>query len=298
MATMTAAKTNRKDSYDRDGFWIERGLFPAGEIQKICDLFMDMHAKGGIPGFYDLPKDETLNDGFHYAFGKSDPLFRFPRVMHPHRYMPMAKKYLLDPRVLAVLEDLLGEPALAAQSMFYFKPAGARGQAWHQDNYYLRVSPGSCIAAWIAVDRSWPENGGLQVIPQTHQAEVFCPDTDADSNQSFTKQVIHLKRLVKVVGGTHNTTLETLPEGVPVVRPDLMPGDVLFFNGSVVHGSGPNQSNGYRRSYINHYVPASTREIAVHYMPLIDKDGNEQRRAGAEGGGPCGDEQNKISEAH
>ena len=48
-----------------------------------------------------------------------------------------------------------------------FKPPGARGQAFHQDNYYLLVQPYTCVAAWLAVDRSWPENGGLQVCPGT-----------------------------------------------------------------------------------------------------------------------------------
>jgi hypothetical protein len=32
--------------------------------------------------------------------------------------------------------------------MIYFKAAGARGQALHQDQYYLRVNPGTCCAAW------------------------------------------------------------------------------------------------------------------------------------------------------
>ena len=45
-----------------------------------------------------------------------------------------------------------------------FKPPGARGQAVHQDNYYLRVPPYTCVAAWVASTSS-TENGGLEVSP-------------------------------------------------------------------------------------------------------------------------------------
>ncbi|HRJ41757.1 MAG: phytanoyl-CoA dioxygenase family protein [Caldilineaceae bacterium] len=54
---------------------------------------------------------------------------------------------------------LLGAEPYAVQTMFYFKPAGARGQALHQDQYYLRAQLGTCMAAWMAVDDCDEENG-------------------------------------------------------------------------------------------------------------------------------------------
>jgi len=59
----------------------------------------------------------------------------------------LALRYLLDDRLEDVLTDLFGEEPLAAQSMLYFKPPGAKGQALHQVNFYLKVEPGICIAA-------------------------------------------------------------------------------------------------------------------------------------------------------
>ncbi|MEJ7654789.1 MAG: phytanoyl-CoA dioxygenase family protein [Chloroflexia bacterium] len=44
-----------------------------------------------------------------------------------------------------------------------YSPAGARGQALHQDNFFLKVEPGTCIAAWAALDPADRENGGLEV---------------------------------------------------------------------------------------------------------------------------------------
>ena len=69
----------------------------------------------------------------------------------------------------------------------------------------------------------------------------------------------------------------------------LQAGDVLFFGGSVIHGSGPHSSRDrFRRSLIFHYVPASSVEVARHDLPLLEFSGKEVWIQEAIGGGPCG----------
>ena len=54
------------------------------------------------------------------------------------------------------------------------------------------------------------------------------------------------------------------PPGLTPQMMELEAGDVLFFNGSVIHGSTPNTSaDRFRRSLIFHYVPASTVEMSA-----------------------------------
>ena len=154
--------------------------------------------------------------------------------------------------------------------MFYFKPPGARGQALHQDNFYLQVEPGTCIAAWTAVDPSTPENGGLFVVPKTHELDLACPE-QADMQESFFAHFVRP------------------PAGRKAVPATLAAGDTLFFNGSVIHGSGPNRSATlWRRSFICHYMPASSRCISKFYFPLFNFSGQEVPYAASTGGGPCG----------
>jgi len=292
MPSATETKTSRKGSYDRDGFWIERGLFSAAEIAGVCREFMDMHTKGGVPGHY-----EPNKEGSYYA-KQTSPLYKYPRVMHPHRFMQTAKDYLLDSRIEDILEELLGEEALTAQTMFYFKPAGSAGQAWHQDNFYLSVKPGTCIAAWIALDKCDEENGCLQVVPNTQDIDLICPNMDADPEKSIAREIIPLSKIVTNMGTTVGKELETPPESVKVVKAEMEPGDVLFFNGNVVHGSHNNVSKDrFRRSLINHYVPASCLELSKFYHPLMNRKGEVVSREEATDGGPCGTAQN-IKEAH
>ena len=251
------------DSYNRDGYHIARGMFDAAEIAALRRRFDDIADAGEpIKGHWEPSPDAQ----------SADPLKRYPRVMHPHRFDALSKRILLDRRIYGVLRDLLGEEPIATQTMFYFKPPGARGQAFHQDNFYLQVKPGTCIAAWIAVDPAIPENGGLMVAPGTHRMEVQCPE-QAEESQSFVNHLV------------------PPPPDITPVPAELQPGDVLFFNGSLIHGSQPNTHEKlWRRSFICHYMPRSSKQIAEWYFPLHDFDGKVVEYPKAEGGGPCGDE--------
>jgi phytanoyl-CoA hydroxylase len=75
---------------------------------------------------------------------------------------------MLDERIMNRVTAMIG-PAFAAQSMFYFKLAGARGQALHQDNLFLLAHRETCPAAWIAIDDCDVDNGGLMVVPGSHR---------------------------------------------------------------------------------------------------------------------------------
>ncbi|MFF7450041.1 MULTISPECIES: phytanoyl-CoA dioxygenase family protein [unclassified Streptomyces] len=253
--TLTEAGLRR---FREDGFTIVRGLFAPDEIDRLCAQFPALHAAGAVPGHFE-PR------------GGTDPLGVYPRVMQPHEINPLAREVLLATRLREVLEVLLEEEVLAAQSMFYFKPPGARGQALHQDNFYLRVEPGTCVAAWVACDTIDRENGGLEVVPGTHRMELFCPE-EADEGVSFAREYV------------------PPPAGLAAVPVDMAPGDVLFFNGSLVHGSQPNRSRArFRRSFIGHYVGRSAERIGAYYR-TVSMRGERVALAESEGAGPCGTE--------
>lgn len=249
--------------YEDRGYMIVRNLFSSQEVQALRNRFDEVGDAGKpIPGYWEPDL---------HGNGASDPLKRYPRVMMPHRYDELSLRTLLDSRIRLLLKVLLGEEPIAAQSMFYFKPPGARGQALHQDNFYLEVRPGTCVAAWLAIDPSLPENGGLSVVPGTQKMDIVCPEMAEDS-ESFTS---HLVRP---------------PRGMKPIPANLRPGDVLFFNGSVIHGSTPNRTSDlWRRSFICHYMPKGTTQVSRWYFPLLDFDGNVVEYPISQGGGPCGE---------
>ena len=263
-----AARTlpeQRRHDFQQNGYHISRGLFSPTEVAEICQTFMTQAADGPVP---DLSDSSRL-------LGPTDPLARYPRMMNPHRHAdkpvgPLSLRFLLDVRLEIALWDLMGEEPVAAQTMFYFKPPQARGQALHQDNFYLRVRPGTCMAAWLAIDDADRDNGGMVVVPGSHQLDLVCPQK-ADSTRFFTTEHI------------------PVPQGMREEAANLQAGDVLFFNGSLIHGSYPNTSHDrFRRAFICHYVPRSSAEVAHWYRPLLTFHGQEIAMPLATGGGPCG----------
>jgi phytanoyl-CoA hydroxylase len=255
-----ALTDDQKAFYQREGYLIVRKLFDQADVEAIAGRFDAIGRGPAIPGYWE--PDRSSND----------PLKVFPRVMMPHRYDDLSKRYLLDKRVRDVLAALLGEEPIAVQSMFYFKPPKARGQAMHQDNFYLKVKPTTCIAAWTAIDPAIPANGGMYVVPGTSDMEVVCPE-QANMPDSFSTELVRT------------------PKGKKAVPAEMEPGDCLFFNGSVIHGSGPNRHESmWRRSFICHYIPASATHISKMYHPLLNFDGSEIARDLSDDGGPCGSE--------
>jgi ectoine hydroxylase-related dioxygenase (phytanoyl-CoA dioxygenase family) len=259
-------------SFDRDGFCIAQGLISSDEVSLIRDSFMQMNLNGPVEGLSEIA--HTRVDGNVAGYDKTDPLSLYPRMMQPHLHPdkpvgPIAKRYLLDARILSVLSTLMRESPYAVQTMFYFKPPGARGQDFHQDNYYLRVKPGTCMAAWIAIDDCDAENGGMMCVPETGTHSIQCPEK-ADPRLYFTTEHV------------------AIPQGKTAVLPLMKAGDVLFFNGSTIHGSGPNTSTTrFRRSLICHYVPQSTTEMS-HWYKVFDASGAPVPIKVNEDGGPCG----------
>jgi phytanoyl-CoA hydroxylase len=265
---MSMAHETPAQAFVADGYYIARSLFDQDEMQAVLDAFMKFNENGPVEGL-----SETIGGLGKYS--ADDPLSFYPRIMMPH-WRPdlevgeIAKRYLVEPRLHGYLKSFLGEEPIGVQTMFYFKPPGARGQELHQDNFYLMVRPGTCMAAWIALEDADFENGGMKVVPGSQEMEIVCPEK-ADASKSFT------------------TDFVPVPEGLKEVQLEMKAGDVLFFNGSVIHGSPPNSSKTrFRRSLICHYIPLGS-EVGRSYIkdPVLFSGEVVEVKESFESG-PCG----------
>ncbi len=244
---------------EQDGYTVIRQMFAPEEVEMYRDHYMRLRRDGSYAGdFAGIDANET------------DPLKAYPRMIHMHRWDDLSLRWMLDPRIAHALTALLGKEPFAVQTMLYFKPAGGRGQALHQDNYYLRVQPGTCMAAWLALDDCDEENGCMQIVAGSHSWPVLCT-VGADLSQSFT-----------------DVTVPLPPDAD--VRPVVMQaGDVLFFNGQLVHGSYPNTSkNRFRRSLIGHYIEGDAEQVGRWYHPALRMDGTVVELDDSPGATQCG----------
>lgn len=69
----------------------------------------------------------------------------------------------------------------------------------------------------------------------------------------------------------------------------MQSGDVMFFNGQLIHGSYPNTSKTrFRRALIGHYIVDEAEKVAVWYHPVLRMDGSEVQLSTSQHGGMCG----------
>jgi len=246
-------------TFARDGFVVARGLFAPGEARALRDHVTAVCEAGP------RPRDDAGVDP-----KAGDPLLRWPRLVQLHRWDGTTHAWLLSARVAGSVATLLDCAPLAVQSMVYFKPPGARGQAMHQDQYFLRARPGTCMAAWMALDDTDEANGCLEVLPGSQGWPVLCP-VPADTSVSMARDAI------------------PLPAGTTTVPVRMRAGDVLFFKGSLVHGSAPNTTTDrFRRSLIAHFVEERARAVVEWDQHILRPDGTELWLEADEEGGPCG----------
>jgi phytanoyl-CoA hydroxylase len=127
------------------------------------------------------------------------------------------------------------------QSMLFLKPPGLQGQAWHQDERFIPTRDRSLIGAWMALDDATTENGCLWVIPGSHRDGVLFPFRDHGRPDEFDP--------------TDEAYDFDASGAIPV---EVQTGDVVFFNGYLLHRSLKNRSNGTRRALVNHYMSAGS----------------------------------------
>lgn len=248
-----------KRLFEEHGYVVVEGLFTDEEVEQYREHYMTLRRHGSYPG-----------DSAGMDVASADPLKRYPRMIHMHRWDDTSLSWMLDARLNACLSALIGREPYAVQTMLYFKPPGARGQALHQDNFYLRAQPGTCMAAWMALDRCDEANGCMQIVPGSHRWPLLCTEK-ADTSISFTDVTV------------------PIPPGQEVSAVPMNAGDVLFFNGSLVHGSFPNTTpDRFRRALIGHYIDGAAEQVATYYHPALRMDGTPLELGESSGGGACG----------
>lgn len=242
--------------YRRDGYVVIRGLISPEDIQELRQ-----HTEQLMNG--QLPQQDPATpeaDRLPLPAAHLSPLEKaqfVARIHMLHRKLPLHERYLLHPRVLDVLETLIGPDVLALQTMLFLKPPGSQGQGWHQDTYYIPTHPDSLGAAWIAIDACDEYNGAMWMAAGSHVEPVYPPA----AKETFAYGDRHLPG-VPGVNGVSDTDdsrndLSPIADRYPQLIVPAQPGDVVFFNGHVLHRSKTNvTADRFRRSFVSHYCNA------------------------------------------
>lgn len=263
--TRLGVTTEQYCAFRRDGFIVMRNVLSIEEVAELKQHTEDL-MQGRLPEQQGKVASRPLNgSGVDVTEFGEPPAHLSPdekanfflRIHMLHRKLALHERYLLHPRVLDVLEVLIGPDVMALQTMLFLKPPGSAGQGWHQDSYYIPTLPDTLCGAWIAIDRCDEYNGAMWFAKGSGVEPVYppCPEV----GYGFGDKLLDDTRYVRGASNTDDTknTLSQVADRYDQVLVCANPGDVVFFNGHVLHRSKQNiTSDRYRRSFVSHYANA------------------------------------------
>jgi ectoine hydroxylase-related dioxygenase (phytanoyl-CoA dioxygenase family) len=153
-----------------------------------------------------------------------------------------------DPRILDVVEAIVGPDILVWQTAFFIKEARDPSfVTWHQDSTYWGLSEPEVVTAWVAFSASTPQSGCVRVIPGTHRLDqVPHVETRAAGNLLTRGQEIAVD----------------IDESQAVSMP-LAPGEMSLHHIRTFHNSEPNRSDDRRIGFAIRYIPTRIRQTEV-----------------------------------
>jgi ectoine hydroxylase-related dioxygenase (phytanoyl-CoA dioxygenase family) len=249
-----------------DGFLIVRGLVGPEEVQELLT-----HTEDLVYGRVDVPGLEPPPPGASVAEIER----RYLRIHMLHQHLEIHERFLLHPRILDVLEALIGPDVMAMQTMLFFKPPGGAGQGYHQDSYYIPTYPDTLCGAWLALERADEENGCVWFTGGTQHEPIY-PSADRltqnHANLSLPP-VEHVSHTDTAVNTLSRIAARYPGREVPAIAE---PGDVVFFAGHILHRSHTNRSSDrFRRAFVSHY--ANARSFTMWGGPDRQRQTNDRQ---------------------
>lgn len=162
-------------------------------------------------------------------------------------------RYCSLPQILEYVECFTGPNIMAMHTMLINKPPDAGKKTsrhpMHQDLHYFPFRPADrIVCAWTAMERIDRSNGCLVVLPGTHKGTLKkhdYPEWEGGVNKMY-----------------HG--VRDYDPSQPRVHLIMEKGDTVFFHPVLIHGSGMNQSQGFRKAISCHYAGADCYYIDVN----------------------------------
>ena len=159
---------------------------------------------------------------------------------------PVLDAYNRDERVLDIVEQLIGENIQSIHCMLINKPPGVDGRhPLHQDLVYFPFRPADAVVAtWTALQRVTRENGCLVVVSGSQRGPLL-------EHQNVEWEYVNAGYFGAKGAGAH---LER-------VHVECEPGDTILFHSLILHGSGQNRTQGFRRAISCHYASTQCERL-------------------------------------
>lgn len=260
----------QRDTYEENGFMIVKDLVKQADLDKFKKRFQKICTEKIRVNGMTVMKDITI--------AKSEFLQGEKAVTKVQDFCQDDElfEYCCLPNIVNYVKAFTGPNIMAMHTMLINKPPDSGSltsrHPLHQDLYYFPFRPQNLIVcAWTAMERITKSNGCLLVLPGSHKGEFHkhgYPKWEGGVNKMYY--------------GIHDFDLDNLD----LVHLEMNPGDTVFFHPILIHGSGANLTNGFRKAISCHYAASECNYIdvtgTIQEDFKVEVEAVASRRAGGE----------------
>ncbi len=233
-----ALDANELEFYWENGYVVKPGLIPRADLDRWLERLDDIVQQR-------VPKADGMlvMKDVMVAKGKVEPGNQLEAIAKIQDYEkdPVLDTYTTHTSVLDVIECIVGHDVQTIHTMLINKPPNVDGRhPIHQDLLYFPFRPADrIVASWTALERVTKENGCLVVVPGSHRGELLTHENPPDI-EDLNMGYFGAADIGDQIDGRIHLEME--------------PGDTVFFHPVLLHGSGRNRTDGFRRAISAHYT--------------------------------------------
>lgn len=230
--------------FHQSGFIIERGLADGDLCKQMVDVIMASINPPLAPLEFETDVQYPGSPKDRLSPGGNTPR----RLLHAYTRDPVFRQWATSDAISGRVKQLLQTQHIALSQNHHNcvmtkHPGFSSSTLWHQDMRYWLFDNPDLISVWMALGSENKLNGGMRLIPGSHQQHL---ERGRFDGALFLRQDLP----------ENQTLIDTS------VSADLEQGDVLFFHSRTLHAAGQNQSEKIKTSLVFTYHSEDNQPLA------------------------------------
>ncbi len=167
------------------------------------------------------------------------------RRYNAHLISPLLDEVTHNPKILDVVQSLIGENILVCGTTLFIKNPNEKGfVSFHQDAKYIGLEPHNWVTAWVAITDSNEHNGCMRMWSGSHKESLKKHDQNFNEGNLLTR----------------GQTVNNVPKKTtPLI---LKAGQMSLHHPIIVHGSDLNKSDDRRIGFvIQSYIATDVKQV-------------------------------------
>jgi len=250
-----------RQHYEKYGYIIVKRCVPQYELHRYAKRFQEI-CQGK-----DVPISQTVMRDVSIAKSEFVPGEKAITKVQDFNNDPVLFDYCKHPAVVYIVEDLIGTPnctLMSMHTMLINKPPDSgkltSRHPMHQDLQYFPFRPeGFIVCAWTAMERVHRGNGCLVIVPESHKGKLLdhgYPKWEGGVNKAYYG-------------------IQDYDPSMHRLHVEMDPGDTVFFHPLLIHGSGANRTDGFRKAISCHFANGNVCKYidvqGTNQQPLADE---------------------------